>query len=144
MRSFVLTGAVALGALVAGPARAPALDMCFDTNFRSIIVAKGYSAPSKGTCRPLMGFEGHASLGGTPSLVSGTACLNSAGNTLRVAYTVYPQIDPTYRTVLVGQIDLPYPSLENGHAVEQDPSVGPGFFWNTASAGPCAFPEPIP
>jgi len=117
--------------------------MCFDTSGRSFIVAKKYSRPSKGTCKPLMGFEGHALLGGALSLVSGTVCLNSAGDTLRVAYTVYPQVDPSIRTALVGQMNLPYPSLENGNSVEDDPS-GQGFFVTAASGAPCFFREPIP
>jgi hypothetical protein len=146
----VSSAIVVMFALVASASGAQALDMCFNTGlfpFQTIIVAKKYSKPSKGGCKPLTGFEGNANLGHRARLVSGTVCLNSAGDTLRVAYVVHPdRVDLTFEGTLWGQLDLVYPSLATGVSTEQQEASSPGDWsgYDGAFGGPCGFPQPIP
>ncbi len=93
----------------------------------NLAVVKKYSKPSRGTCKSFAGWEGF--LGGSQA-VFGTACLNSAGNELRVGYTIAAYGDPDSVWML-----LPYPSLTGGAATTKfgnSASVA-----SDASAGSC-------
>lgn len=138
---------IAVSLVLVAPSGARALDMCFNTSIvgtQTIIVAKRYSRPSKGSCKPIHGFEGGS--GNLPRIVSGAACLNAAGDTLRVAYTVHPiSVGLASQETLWGQIDLDYPSLASGRATEQSQSQ-PGSIRASSGAigGPCFVPAPLP
>jgi hypothetical protein len=150
MRSSVERIALALGLVIGSGSAAHALNFCFNpgTATPSLAVAEKFRKPARGSCSPINGID--ISDSAHPRrLVSGTACLNSAGDTLLVAYTVHiyafdtpagPQDTPPLSVAMT----LPYPSLVNGVGfVNLDNSgVGGGGSTN-AHANPC-IPQVIP
>jgi hypothetical protein len=139
-------GNVVLGfALVIGSgSAAQAVNFCFNPGFtdgahNSLAVAVKYRSPRKGSCSPITGFD-IATV--DPRGVVGTACLNSAGNVLRVYYvTTGISILPE-----VVRINLPYPSLLGGAAsVAADDASGTwkDAFSSNGHANPC-IPQGIP
>jgi hypothetical protein len=80
----------ALGFVLVTGSGANALNFCFNpgtlTN-KSLAVAERFKRPGKGSCSPIDGFDLATEATGL-QLVTGTACLNSTGDTMRVAYTV--------------------------------------------------------
>src|SRR5215475_12320416 len=115
-RSVVL----ALGLVIGSGSAAHALNFCFNpgTVTPSLAVAEKFKKPALGSCSPINGIDiGDSTF--TRRLVTGTACLNSAGDTLLVAYTVQiyafaSSIGFHYTPPLSVAMTLPYPSLANG------------------------------
>jgi|SRR5215475_3296001 len=114
------------------------------TNLRTVVIPKKYSKPTRGTCKPLIGIE---VLNFPARLVTGTVCLNAAGDTLRVAYVVHMDsrfTPPVVRLPLNVSMELPYPSLQNGSSITWDAASPNQRQGDVAIAGSCAFPFPIP
>jgi hypothetical protein len=135
-----------LGLLTAAGSVAHATDFCFDhgtTNPASIAAAVKFHKPGKGSCSPITGFDVDTFSTGL-QLVTGTACLNSSGDTMRVSYVVgllVNQFMGTPREELQVSLVLPYPSLTNGLGADSDSS---GVDESTsAHANPCGS-IPIP
>ena len=110
-------------------------------------VAEKFKKPARGRCSPINGIDISDST--NRRLVTGTACLNSAGDTLLVAYTVHIYAFNTAVGVqdtppLSVAMTLPYPSLVNGVGFVnlQNSGVGGGGS-TTAHANPC-IPQKIP
>jgi hypothetical protein len=147
-RSVVL----ALGLVIGSTSAANALNFCFNPGIpepypQSLAVAERFKNPTRGSCSAINGFDilSCPACEGPP-LVVGTACLNSAGNTLRIAYTIQQAIVPSFgptRPVYV-TIDLPYPALLNGYAALND-TRNPGTTYGSQQghANPC-IPPVIP
>lgn len=136
-------------ALLAMSDRAWAVDWCFHFNdpFQTSVVAKRYSKPSRGSCKPIVGFEFVD--GATTRAVSGAACLNSAGNLLRVGLTIHPSFGPGSSPAVLGQINFPYPggpgfTLVDGVATLDYPTYSLSSTHTGARGGPCAFPIAMP
>jgi len=138
----------ALGLVLGTGSSAHALNFCFnpgtDAPYGSLAVAEKFRKPARGSCTPINGFDLVVTPG--PRLVSGTACLNSAGDTLRVAYVVHGIA--VFGVGSGGDVNvsiiLPYPALTNGYGRTTDPK---GTFAATGSghANPCIPPViPIP
>lgn len=143
-RSSLLTLAFA----VATVQPALALNFCFNPgttgSFESLAVAERYKKPHAGSCTPINGFD--LVRDGAP-MVAGTACLNSAGDTLRVAYTV----EPYARIGSSGTVDhpplsvymtLPYPpgpggNLSGGFGYARDDAGASDSVYTGAHANPC-------
>jgi hypothetical protein len=145
-RSVVL----AFGLVIGSGSAAHALNFCFNpgTVTPSLAVAEKFKKPALGSCSPINGIDI-----GDPAiprrLVTGTACLNSAGDTLLVAYTVHiytydPGSGPIDTPPLSVAMTLPYPSLANGVGfVNLDNSGVGGGGSHNAHANPC-IPQRIP
>lgn len=101
--------------------------ICFQAANHNLAVVKRYSKPSPGTCKNFAGWEGFL---GFEQAVFGTACLNSAGNELRVGYTIAAYGEPDSVWML-----LPYPSLMGGAATTKFGSSAPVA--SDAFAGSC-------
>jgi hypothetical protein len=128
LHAFTLAAAVIFVSAVA----AHAADWCFDSGGVTL-VAQNFAKPAKGSCKVLFGHM----LSGDP--ISGTACLNSGGDTLRVGYTIH-------RTGFaeIGRLTIPYPALTGGSAnfinvYDAFNETGSGG----ASAAVCN-PQPVP
>jgi len=145
MRSSVGRIALALGLVIGSGSAAHALNFCFNpgTSFpnTSLAVAQGFKKPGRGKCSPIHGFDIGTSI--SRRLVTGTACLNTAGDRLLVAYTVVSTdivVGPQHVT-----LSLPYPALQGGIGQMTDDGSGNGQ--STASTGahanPC-IPQAIP
>ncbi len=125
-----------------------ALNFCFNpgTNgpFESLAVAERYKKPHAGSCTPINGFD--LVRDGAP-MVAGTACLNSAGDTLRVAYTVeaYARVGSSgtiTHAPLSVYLTLPYPpgpggNLSGGFGSARDESGTTDSVYTGAHANPC-------
>lgn len=126
-----------------------ALNFCFNPgtigSFQSLAVAERYKKPHAGSCTPINGFD--LVRDGAP-MVTGTACLNSAGDTLRVAYTV----EAYARVGSSGTVDedplwvymtLPYPPGHRGNLsggfgyARVDGSTATDSSYTGAHANPC-------
>ena len=149
MRRFSRTVVFALGLVMSTGAVAHALNFCFNpgTVTPSLAVAEKFKKPARGRCSPINGIDISDST--NRRLVTGTACLNSAGDTLLVAYTVHIYAFNTAVGVqdtppLSVAMTLPYPSLVNGVGFVnlQNSGVGGGGS-TTAHANPC-IPQKIP
>ena len=148
MRSWWRSMTFGLGVLVGTAPLAQAENFCFNPGtissvFTSLGVAEKFRKPKKGSCSPINGFD---IAGIITRFISGTACLNSAGDTLRVAYLIHPSdqsgiILTPERHV---SMSLPYPSLANGTAGIGD-NGGTRESSDTAHANPCIPPViPLP
>src|SRR5262249_42446989 len=94
--------------------------------YGSLAVAQNFKMPKSGTCSPINGFDLVAGTvppseaPGRPQLVSGTACLNSAGDILYVDYLVHYaalSADKDHQGFpLHVSMALPFPSLSGGSA----------------------------
>jgi hypothetical protein len=142
MRPFSRSMVFALGLVMASGSVAHALNFCFndgvaDSIHDSLAVALKFHKPSKGTCSPITGFDiAFAEF----RAVSGTACLNSSGDTLYVDYLV------TSRCCRTEEVDLsiPYPSLSGGDSNVTDIPAGTGIpDFGGVHANPC-IPQAIP
>ena len=149
MRRLSRVVVFALGLVMSTGAVAHALNFCFNpgTVTPSLAVAEKFKKPARGRCSPINGIDISDST--NRRLVTGTACLNSAGDTLLVAYTVHIYAFNTAVGVqdtppLSVAMTLPYPSLVNGVGFVnlQNSGVGGGGS-TTAHANPC-IPQNIP
>src|SRR5262249_40225271 len=118
---------LALGLVIGSGSAAHALNFCFnpgtgtspgDEALGSLAVAEKFHKPQRGSCSPINGFDiASEALGLGPQLVTGTACLNSTGDTLRVAYVVHivenMVVDSPAKSKEVSLV-MPYPSLVGG------------------------------
>jgi hypothetical protein len=145
MRYFGRLVVLAAGLVIASGSAAHALDFCFDpgTSFpnTSSVVARSFKKPGRGRCTPVHGFDTGTSI--PRRLVTGTACLNTAGDRLLVAYTVVSTdtlIGPQHAT-----LSLPYPSLQSGYGQMTNDGSGTGVSVAAtgAFAGPC-FMQGVP
>jgi hypothetical protein len=138
-RSVVVACGVFLGTT---PVAHAALNFCFNpgtTILSTLAVAEKFKKPARGSCSPINGFD----LVRTPQTVTGTACLNSVGDTLRVSYTVDyfarlagGSLDERY-PVHVHMI-IPYPALAGGFgAAHNDEPPGTSETSQNAHANPC-------
>jgi hypothetical protein len=147
---------VVVTALLAGTAHAGG-DFCF-TSLSSnpgpqspnlAIVGQGFKIPKSGKCRPIVGWEAgyHELL--YPRVVSGMACLDSAGTILHMGATVHPTFRPGVpilsqkpHEALGVSMDLPYPALTDGivvihRAAGFDPAESFRLIRDNGVAGPC-------
>ena len=123
MRLSVGRIVLALGLVIGNGSAAHALNFCFnpgtaDYDHQSLAVVIKYHAPRKGSCSPIYGFDI-----GQPTIyrsVSGTACLNSGGDTLHVNYL----IETSFRFIHHVMIDLNYPALVGGFGEVSDDGSG--------------------
>jgi hypothetical protein len=126
--------AVLVGLLGSGSAYAG--DFCFSVGVATL-VAKSFRPPKPNTCKAFKG----AYFNTVPGATTGSACTNAAGNTLRVGFSLEGG-----NGSLVGQLNIPYPSLAGG-TYRYELSNGPNnvqTFTGAASGAPCAAPVPIP
>jgi hypothetical protein len=130
MCRFVISMAV-VALVLAGASVAGAAGICFDPWAPSakpaVVVVKKNSKPSKGSCKTFSGWASWYSA----SPVTGSACLNSAGDTLRAGYTIH---DVAYGGVpIFVSMVLPYPSLTSGYSWVR--VEGQGFATSSSDAG---------
>lgn len=126
MRSLSRAVPLALGLVVVTGSGAHALNFCFNPGTltsKSLAVAERFKRPARGSCSPINGFDLASEATGL-QLVTGTACVNSTGDTMRVAYVVHVADQcagcGTLQPLQVSLI-LPYPSLLNGHGLVSSP-----------------------
>jgi len=106
------------------PATAQASDTCFTDNSGITLVAKGFKFPSRNRCVPWQGEVYSFTLGSMePWVVTGSACVDNGGDTLRVAFSYYNYDHDGANHW--GQMDIPLPSKKGGNAYYGD-SVHPG------------------
>src|SRR6185369_9532480 len=79
-------------------------DFCFGVGVATLVV-KSFRPPRPNRCTPFKG----AYFNTVPGATTGSACTNTAGNTLRVGFSLEGG-----NGSLVGQLTLPYPSLTGG------------------------------
>jgi hypothetical protein len=103
--------AVVAGLWLSAAVTVDAAGICFQAGNNNLAVVKRYSKPSRGTCKNFAGWEAFL---GSFNPIFGTACLNSAGDQLRVGYTIAGFGAPT-----AVAMTLPYPSLLNGVATSK-------------------------
>ena len=147
MRRLAARIIVALVIGIASSSTAHALNFCFNpgsTVRPSLAVAERFKRPARNSCSPINGFDLSATPG--PRLVTGTACLNAAGDTLRVAYTlesfrVSPGLTSPNDPLFV-QMILPYPSLVGGSGSVVEIGVGDEYTATGAHANACIPPSP--
>jgi hypothetical protein len=124
LRSLVLT----LGLLMAlTPAAVDARNFCVNPGTPaggpSLAVGEKFTLPTKGSCSPFNGFD--IAISNQPRLVTGTACLDTDGHTLRVSYVLHAMIGGPPPTIALSwtispidvNMELPYPSLQDGSAM---------------------------
>ena len=146
MRHLCRSGMLALGLVVGSGSVAHALNLCFNPGtpspYQTLAVAERFRMPHKGSCSSIAGFD----LVRPGSLVAGTACLNSTGDTLRVAYHIYLSVldfpNVTTDPHLVS-MSLPYPSLQGGHGFVTVSLENTGGPFGVAHANPCIPPSPV-
>lgn len=131
MRRMRYLMAAIAGLWLSTAAAAEGAGICFQAESHNLAVVKKYSKPSRGSCKSFAGWEGV--LGGSHP-VYGTACLNSAGDTLRVGYTIAD--GGSFGKPIFVSMSLPYPSLANGQATTKTEG-DPGVFISDALAGDC-------
>jgi hypothetical protein len=133
-RSFVGCLAVFVGAIMLAATGVSAADMCFSVcpipadPHATFFVAKRYKRPAPGTCSALSGYEASTLV---PYPGTGMACLNAAGNTLHVSYSI-PVRDtlgfPGHFQQVMVKVDYPYPGLTGGSGqtltLDSDGSTG--------------------
>src|SRR5215212_10976165 len=90
--------------LVGSNAAAFASDFCFNVGAGTLVV-KNFKPPRPNRCTAFKGAYFNTVLGAT----TGSACTNTAGNTLRVGFSLEGG-----NGSLVGQLNIPYPSLTGG------------------------------
>ncbi|MEW6272965.1 MAG: hypothetical protein AB1689_27120 [Thermodesulfobacteriota bacterium] len=140
MRRIVMGAAAAAALAVAAAPSAQAAGICFDPRVpvgaTGVVIVKRYSKPGRGSCKPFVGWASY--YGAVP--VSGAACLNSAGDELRVSYAI-----PALPAPLTITLELPYPSLAGGHGTAHEVGTPGWSYSEDAVAGPCGdlyFPMP--
>jgi hypothetical protein len=135
MKSKACAIAVLVGLLGSGWT-AHAGDFCFSVGIAKL-VAKGFKPPKPNTCRVFKG----AYFNNVAGAVTGSACTNAVGNTLRVGFSVEGG-----NGSLVGLLNIPYPSLTGGTFRYELSNAQSGVqtFTGAASGERCAAPVPIP
>ena len=147
----VLSTVLIISAIV-GSASVARAEFCFysgpfsppDALNETVVLPKKYSTPTRGTCKPLLGVE---ALNLPVRLVTGTVCLNSAGNSLLVSYRVHLDDAGVFtRYPLDVSMTLPYPSMQNGTSTTlRSGTPDPEFPHASVQAGGGACPAfPIP
>jgi len=132
-RTFAIA---ALIGLLASSGTARAGDFCFGVGVATL-VAKGFRPPKPNKCKLFKG----AYFNNIPAAVTGSACTNAAGNTLRVGFSL-----ESGNGSFVGQLNIPYPSLTGGtyrYELSNTPNSVQTFS-GVASGAPCAAPIPVP
>jgi hypothetical protein len=104
MRSMSRATVAALALLALIPGAARAADLCVNTGGIKFVL-KNFARPGRNTCRSISGFSPRTF---GPVVVSGAACLNASGDTLRIGFTQHPAGIEAMR---VFQVDVPYPAL---------------------------------
>ena len=138
--------AVVLATLPATSAHAR--DFCFNSSSFSpaiLVVAKDFKTPRRGKCRPIVGWEAGFYGFAVTRPASGTACLNTAGDTLHVGVTVHATAgDFGFADELQVHMKLPYPALVDGSVFirRNDPSLT--AFRGDGTAGDCGYTITIP
>lgn len=145
--AIVLAPLLAVPPLLA-PATAQARDFCFNSSVFApviLVVAQNFKVPRRGKCKPIVGFDvGYFGFAAARP-ASGTACLNTAGDTLQVGITIHAvndAIDDDEEIQL--HMRIPYPALTGGttYLRQSDPYLlslrGEG------SAGDCGYTIAIP
>jgi hypothetical protein len=132
--------------VVGAPSLARAGNFCFNpgtSTFTTLAVAEKFKKPARGSCSPINGSD---LLNGLQT-DTGTACLNSAGDTLRVSYRV-----DYFARLAGGSIDerlpmhvhmiIPYPALAGGFGAVHNDRSGTSETTQNAHANPCIPPAP--
>jgi len=146
MRYLCRSVVLALGLVIGSGSVSDALNLCFnpgtDPPYQTLAVAEKFRMPHKGSCSPIAGFD----LLRPGTLVTGTACLNSTGDTLRVAYQIFLSV-LNFPTVTqdphLVSMSLPYPSLQGGHGFVTVNLQNTGGPFGVAHANPCIPPSPV-
>ena len=102
MLTRATTAVLVFFAIGAVPARAA--DLCVNTGGIQFVLKK-FSLPGKGSCKAINGFSPRTN---GPVIVSGSVCLNSNGDTLRIGFTQHPAGIEAMR---IFQVDVPFPAL---------------------------------
>lgn len=127
---------VVLAGLVGSSSAVFAGDFCFSVGVATLVV-KSFKPPRPNRC---VAFKG-AYFNTVPGATTGSACTNTAGNTLRVGFSLEGG-----NGSLVGNLNIPYPALTGG-TYRYELSKAPDdvqTFTGTASGAPCPAPVPIP
>jgi hypothetical protein len=151
--SFVGGLAVFVGAIMLAATGVSAADMCFPVcgpfpnQNGTLFVAKRYKRPAPGSCSALSGYEASTPI---PYPGTGMACLNAAGNTLHVSYSIpvrdTPGLPDHYQQVFV-KTDYPYPTLTGGISTTLTADSYGGVPERCSDAGAAAalcHPYPLP
>lgn len=97
---------------------AHARDFCFNSSSVApavLVVAKDFKLPRKGKCKPIVGWDAGSYGFAVPRPASGTACLNTAGDTLHVGVTIHATwSESNADEPLQVHMRLPYPALTGG------------------------------
>jgi hypothetical protein len=123
MRRFLSSFLLAVAAVFTSVVVVHAADWCFDSDGLNLVF-QNFQKPGKGSCKPVLG---HVASG---NIITGTACLNSDGDTLRVGYFKHGGgIDSE-----AGELVIPYPALTGGTASYLHLSAA----GNVADSGPAS------
>lgn len=138
---------IAIAALVV-PAAAHARDYCFNSSSVTpavLIVAKDFKVPRRGKCRPIVGWDAGYFVFADARPASGTACLNTAGDTLHVGVTIHATFS-AYGTEEQLQVHmrLPYPALSGGKVYLRQNLPAMISERDDGSAGDCGYAVTIP
>jgi hypothetical protein len=148
--------AAAFALLLAFPAVTHAKDFCFvstsppnpapPNNPDIVLVVRGFTPPSKGKCKPFVGFELGTTNQAHARPATGVACLTSDKSRLRVSFTIHTAIfagaPPTVADFARVGMDLPFPALSGGLVYFQNDSDT--AVREDGIAAPCAFSIPLP
>ena len=99
---------IAVAGLALLPQTSLSKDFCIHFGQASIVsVARGFTVPKKGTCKPWTGFIGGVAMENAPTV--GTACTSSDGSHLSITYT--GSIPTAGGIVFIDSITLSLPDL---------------------------------
>jgi hypothetical protein len=128
--------AAVLAATLIVPGAVVASDLCVDID-GDYVVLQSYKPPKPGKCKPFKGAYSNNNAGA----IDGSACTNSAGNTLRIVYTLLAN-SGNYSAY----VNLPYPSLTGGSftIVRAVNGNSVSTFSGSSSAVECPTKYPIP
>ena len=149
-RAAALALSLALGVAIATlPATAAhARDFCFNSSSFApaiLVVAKDFKTPRRGKCRPIVGWDAGFYAFAVTRPASGTACLNTAGDTLHVGVTIHAtSSDLGTDEELQVQMKLPYPALSAGEVfiLRHNPYLA--AVRGDGTAGDCGYTITIP
>lgn len=143
--SFAL--AVAIATLLPATT-AHARDFCFNSSSFSpaiLVVAKDFKTPRRGKCRPIVGWDAGFYGFAVTRPASGTACLNTAGDTLHVGVTIHAtDSDLGTDDDLQVHMKLPYPALSVGSVFIRQTTPYFASFRADGTAGDCGYTIAIP
>lgn len=127
-------------AISVAAATAYAGDFCITYGIsNTVFVIRGFKPPSAGKCKP---FTKGAHIAGLSGIAVGSACTNTVGDNLRVAWSLTDPGGYSYN----GRFDIPYPSLTGGssqYTASYAPNTVDAVGETVTSAQPCATPVPI-